>query len=229
MSYMIKELPVEQRPRERFKEYGVEALSNEELLSILLRTGTKSQSVKDVSTELLKQINIHDLANINYKVLKSIKGIGEVKAITLLSAIELGKRVLSKKDLIKQIRTGEDVYDLVKDEMKNELQEKLIAIYLDTKKYVIMKKVIFIGTVNQSDIHLRDVFREAVKNNASYLILVHNHPTGNPKPSMADLYLTASFISMGKKLEIPLIDHIIIGNNIYYSFRESNGDLFEQD
>ena len=114
MSYLIKELPVNERPRERFKKYGVEALSNEELLSILLRTGTGNKSVKEVSLDILKMFNMNDLKDINFNSLKEIKGVGEVKAITILSAIEFGKRVLSKKDLIYQIKTGDDVFNLVK-------------------------------------------------------------------------------------------------------------------
>ena len=226
MSYLIKELPISERPRERFKKYGVEALSNEELLSILLRTGTNNKSVKDISIDILKKININDLINYDFNSLKSIKGVGEVKAITIISAIELGKRVLSKKDLINQIRTGDDVYYLVKDELENSLQEKFLVIYLDTKKYVINKKIIFIGTVNSSNIVPRDVFREAVKLNSVSMILVHNHPAGSITPSYEDIYLTNEFIKLGKMMGISVIDHIIIGKNNYYSMRESNGDLF---
>ena len=138
-----KELPISERPRERFKKYGVGALSNEELLSILLRTGTSSKSVKDLSLDILRKININDLVNYDFNTLKDIKGVGEVKAITILSAIEFGKRALSKKDLIKQIKTGDDVFYLVKDEMENSLQEKFLVICLDAKKFVISKKVIF--------------------------------------------------------------------------------------
>jgi len=201
-------------------------LSNEELLSILIRTGTNNSSVKDLSIALLKEININDFDHINYKTLSKIKGIGEVKAITIISAIEFGRRVLNKKSLTKQIKTGDDVYYLVKDEMENQLQEKFLAIYLDTKKYVIMKKVIFIGTVNSSNITARDVFREAVKNNAAGLIMVHNHPAGSTLPSYEDVYLTSEFIKLGKMMGINIVDHIIIGKDNYYSFKCSNSDLF---
>lgn len=227
MSYLIKEMPEEERPRERFKKYGVDALSNEELLSILLRTGTDHKSVRDLSMEILKTIDFHDLVNINFNRLKEIKGVGEVKAITILSAIELGKRVLSKKDLIYQIKTGDDVYYLVKDEMENQLQEKFLAIYLDTKRYVLDKKVIFIGTVNSSSVTPRDVFREGVKVNAAGMIIVHNHPAGSINPSYEDVYLTNEFIKLGKMLGICVIDHLIIGKDKFYSFRESNGDMFD--
>ena len=225
----MKETPEFERPRERFKEVGASNLSNEELLSIIIRTGRKDRTVKEVSSDLLKQINIHDFNNINYNALKNIKGIGEVKAITILASIEFAKRVLSKKDLIKQIKCGNDVYELVKDEMENQLQEKLLAIYLDNHKYIIMKKIIFIGTVNQSNIYLRDIFREAVKCNATCFILVHNHPTGNINPSIQDTYLTTNVIKIGRILSIELIDHLIIGHNNYYSYLESNGGLFAKN
>ncbi len=229
MSYLIKELPEEQRPRERFKKYGVSSLSNEELLSILLRTGTSNKSVKELSTDILKNIKINEFANINYNSLKNIKGVGEVKAITIISAIEFGKRVLSKKDLVIQIKSSLDIYNLVKDELENELQEKFLAIYLNNRKYIIDKKIIFVGTVNSSNVTPRDVFREAVKCNASSMIIVHNHPAGSIKPSYQDVYLTNQFIKLGKMMSIPIIDHIIIGKNNYYSFLESNGDLFAQE
>lgn len=229
MSYLIREMPESERPRERFKKYGVSALSNEELLSILLRTGTKLKSVKELSLDILNEIDINELVNYDFISLKNIKGVGEVKAITILSAIEFGKRVLSRSDLVKQIKTGDDVFYLVKDDMENCLQEKFMVVYLDTKKYVINKKVIFVGTVNNSSITPRDVFREAVKLNSASMILVHNHPAGSILPSYEDVYLTNEFIKLGRMMGISVIDHLIIGKNKYYSFRESNGDLFAKE
>ena len=226
MSYLIRELPTLERPRERFIKYGVESLSNEELLSILMRTGTKSKSVRDLSIELLKEIDINDLDKINYQVLKNIKGIGEVKAITILVAIEFGKRVLDKKNLIYQIGNGDDVYNLVRYEMENELQEKFLVIYLNNKRFVIMKKVIFIGTVNNSSITPRDVFREGVKCNASAMILVHNHPAGSIIASKDDIYLTNEFVKLGKMMGIAILDHIIIGKNEYLSMKTDNPLIF---
>ena len=220
MSYLIKEMCEEERPRERFKKYGVEALSNEELLAILLRSGIKSKSVKEVSGELLKMVNINEFDSVDYNYLKSIKGIGEVKALTLVSAIEFSKRVLNKTDLNKQIKCSLDVYNLVKNELEHELQEKLLVIFLNTRKYVINKKVIFVGTVNSSIVHARDVFREAVKCNAVSLILVHNHPAGSINPSFQDVNMTSNFISIGKMMGIDVIDHIIIGDNIFTSLKE---------
>lgn len=226
MSYLIRELPESERPRERFKKYGVESLSDEELISILIRTGTKQKSVKDVSLNLLKEIKLNDLNNTSYKTLKNIKGIGEVKAITLLSAIELGKRVMNIEHISEKIRTSKDVYNLTKNEMSNKLQEQFMAIYLDNLNNVILKKILFIGTVNKSEITPRDIFREAVKNNAPKIILVHNHPAGSVMPSESDIYLTKELIKLGKMLGIKVLDHIIIGKNNYYSIKESCGDIF---
>lgn len=226
MSYLIREMSEEERPRERFKKYGVEALSNEELLSILMRTGTKAKSVKELSFDLLKNIKMSDFTKMNYNYLKNIKGVGEVKAMTILTAIEFGKRVLSKKDLVYKIKTGDDIFNLVSDEMSYEIQEKFLAVFLDTKRYVIDKKIVFVGTVNSSNITPRDVFREAVKCNAAAMIIVHNHPAGSIEPSREDILLTLDFIKLGKMMGINILDHIIIGKDKYCSLRKNNSELF---
>lgn len=226
MSYLIRELPESERPRERFKKYGVESLSDEELISILIRTGTKQKSVKDVSLNLLKEIKLTDLNNTSYKTLKNIKGIGEVKAITLLSAIELGKRVANNDYNFEKIKNSQDVYNIAKNEMSNKLQEQFMTIYLDNLNNIILKKILFIGTVNKSEVTPRDIFREAVKNNASKMILVHNHPAGSVTPSQSDIYLTQELVKLGEMLGIKVLDHIIIGKNNYYSMKESRGDIF---
>lgn len=227
MTYLIKELPEYERPRERFKKYGVKSLSNEELLSILMRTGTKEKSVKELSLDILRQVNFNDLVNINYNSLKNIKGVGEVKAITILSAIELGRRAYSKENLSTQIKSADDAYYLIKDDLEYELQEKFMTIFLDNRHNVLNKQIMFIGTVNNSMVHLRDVFREAVKLNCTSIIIAHNHPGGSISPSYEDIYLTNQFIRIGRIMNINVIDHLIIGKNNYYSLKEKNGDLFE--
>ncbi len=225
----LNELVDSSKPRERFKNDGVESLSDEELISILLRCGTKNKSVKELSNTLLKEIPLEDLMHMHYKTLKQIKGIGEVKAITLLSAIELGKRVWRKRNLKSQIKTSDDAYFLVKEDMECQLQEKFMVLFLDNRKFVIEKKVLFMGTVNQSNVFIRDVFREAVKLNAVSIILVHNHPSGVITPSYQDVYMTNQFIKGGRLLNEEVLDHLIIGHEEYYSFRERNGDLFAND
>ena len=224
---MIREMPDDLKPRERFKKFGVHALSNDELLSILMRCGSKEKSVKELSLELLKLINLNEFRHVDFNYLKSIIGIGEVKAMTLISAIEFGRRVMSNRDSILKISSSADVYEVVKDELEGELQEKLLVLYLDNRKNLILKKVLFIGTVNASSVYPRDVFREAVKCNAVGIILVHNHPAGSVNPSYQDVCMTNQFIRIGKLMEISVVDHLIIGFGSYYSFRESNGDLFE--
>lgn len=226
MSYLIRDLPDEEKPRERFIQYGVEALSNEELLSILLRTGTKNKSVKEVSTELLKEVSFCDLGNINYKALGKIKGIGDVKAITILTAIELGKRVSNYSGIKVKLKDCKELYEYVKLDLNNQLQERFMVIYLDNKSCVLMKKILFMGTVNYSLVVARDIFREGVKCNATSMILVHNHPSGNSHPSPEDIYLTEKIIYLGKMMEIQVVEHMIIGNNNYYSLRTERGDLF---
>ena len=227
MSLMIKDIPLNDRPRERLKSKGIESLSNEELLSILLRSGTRDKSVMELSYELLKEINIHDMAYMGYQGLKKISGIGEVKAMTIAASLEFAKRVFSKSDNVYQLKTTDDVYYCVKEDMGNELQEKFMVLFLDNRKQLIMKKVIFIGTVNSSRVHPRDVFREAVKCNACGIILVHNHPAGSLYPSSQDIFLTNQFIKIGNLMEIKVLDHVIVSSNGYYSFLEKNGDLFE--
>ena len=229
MSYLIKDLPSNEKPRERLMMYGVAAVSNEELLSILLRCGTKNKSVKELSFDILKKYDIHDLANINYKTLAAIKGVGNAKALSILAALELGKRSVSKNNLISKIRSSMDAYDVVRYEMENELQEKMICLYLNNRKELIQKKVLFIGTVNQSNVYPRDIFREAVKNNAAFLILVHNHPAGSILPSYQDTIMTIEMIKIGRLMGILVLDHLIIGRDGFYSYLEKQGELFEKE
>ena len=225
MSLMIREMNEEELPRERLMKYGAKYLSNEELLSIILRTGTKNKSVKDLSIELLSKYNIRELSNISYNTLSSIKGIGSVKAVTLLATLEIGKRI-EKDNIIKKIKNTDDIYNYVRYELEDSLQEKFLCIYLNSKNIIITSKVLFIGTVDCSNIYPRDIFREAVRNNASNIILVHNHPSGITSPSTADVFLTSKIISLGKQLGIKVLDHVIVGDNNYYSFLENNKELF---
>ncbi len=195
------------------------------MLSIILRTGTKNKSVKDLSRELLSKYDIKELSNISYNTLSNIKGIGSVKAVTLLAALEIGKRIEKDNNIIK-IRSSNDIYNYVRYELEDSLQEKFLCIYLNSKNIIITSKVLFIGTVDCSNIYSRDIFREAVKNNASNIILVHNHPSGFTDPSIADIDLTNKLIKLGNFLGIKVLDHLIIGNNNYYSFLENNKELF---
>ena len=224
MNLKIKEIPQDERPRERLLCYGVEQLSNEELLAILLKTGTRDMSAKVLASYLLKEIgNISELQHTSYQVLAQMKGIGRAKACTLLAAVELGKRVLQKKSILYQKFT--DAYQVAsyyQDKIGHFKQEYFICIYLDVSKKLIHEKVLFIGTLNRSLVHPREVFKEAYQVSASSIICVHNHPSGEVLPSKEDVLFTSQLVKVGKILGIEVIDHIIIGEDKYYSFFENN-------
>lgn len=221
---LIKDLPLLDRPRERLYIYGSSSLSNEELLSIVLKSGYKSKSVKELSETLLKEIDdITNLKDISINKLISIKGIGKVKAITLIASIELGKRVYEQKDLIKvKLDSSKIIYDYIKSDLMFKKQEYFYCLYLDTKKYLIDKKLLYIGTLNKSIVHPREVFKYAYLLSADSIICIHNHPTGDTIPSKDDIILTNKLKEIGKINGINVIDHIIVGNNNYYSFYDNN-------
>lgn len=220
MKYKIKDLPLDERPREKLKEKGAKNLSNEELLAILLRTGNKEESVKDLAIRLVKSLkNIQDLNTVSYQDLINIKGIKEAKAITVLAAIELGRRLAvpctTKKS---KITNAKEIFDLFRLQLLNLAQEELIAVFLNTKNEIIHSQTIFIGTQNKSITHPREIFNAAIKNSAVKLILIHNHPTNDVTPSEEDIAFTKNIKEVGELLKIPLIDHIIIGATDYFSF-----------
>lgn len=220
----IKDIPKINRPIERMLNNGSESLSIEELLAILLRTGTKDKSAKDLALNILSKLdNISDLNNITLEELKLIKGIGNSKACTLMSAIELSKRINMKVDTI--LNKGNNpkiIFEYYKEKLKNKKQECFYALYLDSSKTIIKEKLLFIGTVNYSVIHPREVFKEAFNSSALSIILIHNHPTNNVVPSNLDIKTTKNLIEIGDIMGVKIIDHIIIGSSQYYSFYENN-------
>lgn len=219
---MIKEMNKEERPRERLIKYGVSSLSNEELIAIIIRTGTKGESVNDLSKKVLNVFeSISNLRKLDINMLSKIKGIGKVKTIELISALELGRRVYSDYLIKKEkIRHGEDIYNIFKDIIKDNTQEQFYTMYLDIKKNVLGIKLLFIGTVNNSTVHPREIFKYAYLYSASYIVCVHNHPTGDSTPSDVDKILTNTLLEIGNLQKIPILDHIILGNNNYFSFYE---------
>lgn len=222
MNYKIKDLPLDERPREKLKLKGKNALSNEELIAIILKTGNKEKSVKDLSIELVNNLkSIRDLNNISLADLTKIKGIKEAKAITLIAAIELGKRVSSiLPDEKYKITNANDVFIFFKPQIIGLKQEKLFALFLNTKNQVIAHETVFMGTQNKSVTHPREIFHLAVFHSAVKIILVHNHPTNDPTPSKEDIEFTKMMKKAGDLLQIPIIDHIIIGEITFFSFFE---------
>lgn len=221
-SIMIRDIPSSERPRQRALKYGVDKLSNEELISIIFKSGTKNYSVKMISNELLSNIkDISELKNMTINKLNKINGVGNVKALSLLAALELGKRVFYtvSKDSIK-LNNSKIIFEYFKDLFEYENQECFYAIYLDAKSKLISYKLLFKGTLNTSCVHPREIFKYAFMESAYSIIVMHNHPSGDATPSDEDKKLTNSLMQIGIMCSIPIIDHIVFGKDEYFSFYE---------
>ena len=220
----FKEMADMDKPRERLVNIGVENLANEELISIILKTGSKNYSVKEVALKLLETIgDITKLRDIGISSLMKLEGIGRVKAIELKAAIELGRRVYNSNvnnNII--VSSAIDVYNLLINDVLYKKQEYFYCLYLDTKSRLIEKKCLFIGTINNSTVHPREIFKEAYLLSASKIICCHNHPSGDVNPSKADIMFTMSIKEIAIIHGIPLVDHIIIGGDNYYSFHDND-------
>src|SRR5690606_3591963 len=210
------------RPRERLIRQGAKSLSNQELIAILLGTGTKRESVLTVANRVL--INFEKLHNLKHATLEEmteIKGIGEAKAVLLLAAIELGRR-LASKDLEERftIRSPEDAATFLMQDMTSLQQEHFVCLFLNVKNQVLHKQTIFVGSLNASIVHPREIFREAVKRSAASIICSHNHPSGIPTPSPEDIDVTTRLYEAGKIVGVDLLDHVIIGDHQFISMKE---------
>ncbi|MBB5324568.1 DNA repair protein RadC [Anoxybacillus tepidamans] len=222
MSLMIRDVPKDARPRERLLSDGPESLSNQELLAILLRTGTKDESVLQLAQRLLHHFEgLRLLKDATVEEMTSIKGIGAAKAIQILAAIELGRRISRLSyDERYVIRSPEDGAKYLMDDMRFLSQEHFVAIYLNTKNQVIHRKTVFIGSLNASIVHPREVFKEAIKRSAASIICAHNHPSGDPTPSREDIEVTRRLAECGRIIGIELLDHLIIGDQKFISLKE---------
>lgn len=211
-----------ERPRERMLQEGPRALSNQEILAILLRTGTKKESVLQLSQRVLATFDgLSLLKDAAIEELCEIKGIGEVKAVEIAAAIELGRRIHSMQtDERYVIRSPEDVSNYVMEDMRFLQQEHFVCLYLNTKNQVIHRKTVFIGSLNASIVHPREIFKEAFRRSAASVICLHNHPSGNPSPSREDIEVTKRLTEAGKVLGVELLDHIIIGDRKFVSLKE---------
>ncbi len=215
-------MPTCERPRERLINYGVSNLSNIEILSIILKTGISGMNVKDVSTYLLSKYSLFDLANVSVYELERLPGIGRVKAIEVVSCIELGRRIfLAKKDKLLQYHNAYEIWEDSKYLFYGKKQEEFYCLYFDNKQKLIERKLLFMGTINQSVTHPREVFKEAYKLSASTIVCMHNHPSGDVRPSKADIMFTDSLVKIGLVQGIPVVDHIIFGEDDYYSFYDN--------
>ena len=219
---LLKEIPDYEKPREKAKELGIERLSNIELLAILIRTGTKGKNVLETSKEILYKLeNIKDLNTITLTELTSVKGIGNDKAITVLAAIEFGKRINEFKKSTISFAKAEDVFEYFKIKMNGLEQENLYVIYLNNKLNLLDIKLITTGTINTTLFDATTILKWALKLASPAIILVHNHPSGDPTPSVADYKMTDLIIKQCELLNITVIDHIIIAET-FHSMKRSN-------
>ena len=218
----INELADNQKPRERLLSHGASHLSHAELLAILINTGRKGSSSIDIANELLKSVdNLKELKMLSISDLNKIKGVGLYKALILKAEFELGERMHSGSvdDKI-QISSPKDVADFMMGKMEHLTQEKFIALFLNSKNVIIKQKTIFVGTLNSSIVHPREIFSEAIKCASNAIIVLHNHPSGDVTPSNEDIKTTERLKKCGQVLGIDLLDHIIIGDHIYLSMVE---------
>lgn len=214
----LKNYPLEERPREKAFHHGIESLNNIELLALVLRTGNKQESAIELAQRVINEIGgFRYLHDINYYQLIQIKGIKQAKAIEVLAIIEIAKRLDKQPVAMSAIKEPRDGYELLKNQLMFEQQEKVIVLCLNSRLEVIKEKTVFIGGNNISIISGRELFKEALICGSNRVMVVHNHPSGNPEPSIEDIEATERLYSMAKELDIDVVDHLIIGRSRFYS------------
>jgi len=227
ITMIIKEMKLEDRPLQRLIRKGPQALSNVELLAIILWRLNNSSVFEKVS-EIFKKYNLKTLSEASVAELKKIIG-DEVKACQIVACFELARRLASFKEELRPIIEGpEDVYKIVGPEMQALKQECVKVLLLDSRNRLIKVETVSLGTLNENVIHPREVFKPAIENSAASIILVHNHPSGDAEPSEEDIFLTRDIIKAGKILDIKLKDHLIIGNTGFMSIKDNFINIFEE-
>lgn len=221
-SYSIHRLPEDERPRERLMRYGAESISTTELIAIILGSGTKTMPVLQMAQEILMRFeNLKRLSEATIEELCQIKGLGIAKALQLKASFSLGMRA-SKQTIAPKYRIDNPLhaYHLVKDDLEQEKRELFIIILQDVKGCLISHHTVAIGTLSNTLVHPREVFYPAVRHKAASMILVHNHPSGDPTPSPEDYEITKTLTEVGALMGIPINDHLIIGEKSYVSLRQ---------
>ena len=222
-AYLLRELPADERPRERMQRHGPSALSHAELLAILLRTGTRNESAIRLAERILNDCGgLKRFAEHGWDELTHIRGIGPAKALQLQASIELGRRVARSRlpDTVR-ISRPQDAADLLMEELRHLREEHFICLFLNTKNQVIGRQTLSIGSLNASVVHPREVFRAAIRRSSASILCAHNHPSGDPTPSKEDIALTRRLAEAGELIGIELLDHLVIGDNRYISLKES--------
>jgi len=219
----IKDLPLDDRPREKLLLRGAHNLSDAELIAILLRTGKRGKSVLEIARELLKREGtLAALASKSIESLQKVSGIGKDKSATLAAAFELNRRIQSQSRLLfdKKITSPQDVAEIFIPLLRDELKERFIVVCLNSSNKIIKQETISIGNLNSSIVHPREIFKVAIDCLSASIILVHNHPSGNLEPSNEDISITKKIVEAGKLMDIPVFDHLIVASEGYTSFVE---------
>lgn len=216
------EISEQERPREKALRYGIEQCSNRDLLAIILRSGVRGKSVLELADQILSmEQNLALMTRLTYEELIQIRGIKKAKAIVLLACFELSKRISSDQvNSAMCINKPSSLSEWLNKKIGFKDQEHFMVIFLGTKNQILKDKTIFIGSLDRTIVHPREIYKEAIKLNASKIICVHNHPSGDVTPSPNDITATQAISEVGKTVGIPLLDHLIVGNNHYLSFRE---------
>ena len=217
----IQDIPEEERPRERLIKNGPESLSNAELLGIVLRTGSREENVVSLCNRILSEYSIKQLSLANVSRLTQVHGVGKAKATQIAAVFELARRLETfVEEPKRKICSPKDVYTLMYPKMREQKKEKFITLYLDTKNQILKEEVVSIGSLNASIVHPREVFKSALMESSASVIMVHNHPSGDPSPSREDIMVTEKLVEGGKLLGIDILDHIIIGDGRYVSLKD---------
>ena len=224
MAIMVRDLPADERPREKLMLAGPSCLSNVELLAILLRTGTKENSVLRVAEQILsryKDIGLTAMMSMSVRELSDVRGVGTAKAATILAAVELGRRLSQKAaEKVDIIHGPEDAAHYAMPRFRFEQKEHFAIMLLNTKNHILGLTDISVGSLTASIVHPREVFQTALRYAAAAIILFHNHPSGDPSPSKEDIQVTHRLVKAGQIMDIPVLDHIILGNNRFVSLKE---------
>jgi DNA repair protein RadC len=221
-SLMLRDVPTEERPRERLLKYGVEQLTNAELLALILRTGSAGMSVIEMAERILSRFGgLREIVEAEVEELMKLPGVGLTKASQIQAAIELGRRTTrTRRENLVVIRSPQDVSNLLMDRLRFQTKEHFLTLHLDTKNQIIGEDLVSIGSLNASIVHPREIFKPVLKRSAASIICVHNHPSGDPTPSREDIDVTRRIVEAGNILGIDVLDHVIIGDQKYASLKE---------
>jgi DNA repair protein RadC len=225
-SFTIHDLPKSERPRERLNKLGPEALSAQELLTLILGRGVRGESVSMTAQKLLSHFgSLEGIMNASLEDLQSVKGMGLAKASQLKACFEVARRVFTKNEIAeedkqRELSSAKEIYNLAKSKITSYMKEHLIVLSFDSRNRFLGMDTVSVGTLNANLIHPRETFDAAIRRHADHIVVAHNHPSGNPEPSEDDLEITKRLVEAGKILGIEITDHIIITKNRFFSFKE---------